>query len=300
MTAPTPTSLASRLSFSERAEPLRLRDAEPRVYGYGWRHPAPIATLILVHGLQSHSQWFAECAEMLLAHGFTVYAVDRRGSGSSPGTRGDVERYTDWFDEVADAVRLAGTEHPGVPAHLIGHCFGANLALGCALSRRSEVRSLVMLTPGLHIRPDYSHGEKLRILACSLRRPHTRFPVPQEDDLFTRDPDVLAWIRADSLGARTLTARSLLQIRRMTGWLRKNVGSLNVPLLVLEAARDRISDNSRNRALLTRALGSRCRFVTFDAEHFLLTEPCREEVVDALARWVLSPDLTERTDLGVR
>jgi alpha-beta hydrolase superfamily lysophospholipase len=286
MTSPTSTSLASRLSFSERAEPLQLRGAEPRVYGYAWRHPSPTATLILVHGLQSHSQWFAECAQALLARGFTVYAVDRRGSGSSPGPRGDIERHTDWFDEVADVVELARAEHPAAPAHLIGHCFGANLALGYALIRRPEVRSLVMLTPGLYIQPDYTPREKLRILTCGLRRPHVRFPVPQDDDLFTRDPEVLAWIRADTLGARTLTARSLLQIRRMTGWLRKNVGSLSIPLIVLEAARDRISDNRRNRALLDRTLGSRCRFVTFDAEHFLLTEPCREEVVETLVNWV--------------
>jgi hypothetical protein len=37
--------------------------------------------------------------------------------------------------------------------------------------------------------------------------------------------------------------------------------------------------------LLDRALGSRCRWLPFDAEHFLLAGPCAEQVIDALADW---------------
>jgi acylglycerol lipase len=247
--------------------------------------------VILVHGLQSHSQWFAECAESLFARGVAVYALDRRGSGSSPGVRGDIGRYTDWFEEVASVVRLARAEYPGAPAHLVGHCFGANLALGCALTLRPEIRSVTMLTPGLYILPDYALLAKLRILACGLLRPQTRFPVPYDDELFTRDPELLAWIRHDRLGARVLTARCLLQSGRMIRWLRRNIDRLQLPFLVLQAARDRISDNQRHRRLLDRRLGERCRLITFDAEHFLFMEPCRDAVVDTIFRWVVGDKL---------
>src|SRR2546430_1629099 len=140
MTLPTSVPLSIRFSFSDHAEPLQPRRAEPAVRGYAWRPPSPKAALILVHGLQSHAQWFAECAETLFARGFAVYALDRRGSGSSPGVRGDIGLYTEWFEEVASVIRLARTEFPGVPAHLVGHCFGANLALGCALSRHVDIQ----------------------------------------------------------------------------------------------------------------------------------------------------------------
>ena len=283
MTAPAVGTLADRLRFSDRAQPLR--EAQAQIYGYAWRPPSPVATMILVHGLQSHAQWFAECAESLLERGLAVYALDRRGSGASQGARGDIARYGDWFEEVAEVIQLARAEYPAAPVHLAGHCFGANVALGCALTRRPAIRSLIMLTPGFYIRPEYSGPDKLRILASGVLRPQARFPVPQDDALFSRDPEVLAWIRRDSLGARTVTARCLLQSNRMIRWLRRNVAKLEVPLLVLEAARDRISHTPRNRALLDRALGGRCQFVTFDAEHFLLAEPCRDRVVDTLVRW---------------
>jgi hypothetical protein len=54
----------------------------------------------------------------------------------------------------------------------------------------------------------------------------------------------------------------------------------------MEAGNDRLSDNLRNRGLLARALGDRCTWTTFDAEHFLLAEPCRDQVIEALVNWV--------------
>jgi alpha-beta hydrolase superfamily lysophospholipase len=250
-------------------------------HGYVWRAQAPLGALVLVHGLQSHAGWFADAAEGLSARGLSVYALDRRGSGSSPGVRGDIGRYGEWLDEIDAALALAAREHEHV--HLLGHCFGANLALACAL--RTPVRSLTMLTPGLHVLPRYSPAVRARVLAAALAAPTTRFPVPQRDEQFTRDPDVLAWIRADRQGARTLTARALIEAERLARHVRRDVGKLRAPLLVLEARHDRISDNRRNRARLEAALGTRWRRVELDAEHFLLAEPCRDEALDAIASW---------------
>jgi hypothetical protein len=58
-----------------------------------------------------------------------------------------------------------------------------------------------------------------------------------------------------------------------------------VPLLVVEAHRDRIADNPRNRSRLAESLGGRWSLATFDAEHFLLGERCRDDVLDLIMRW---------------
>lgn len=275
-----------RFRFSALAQPIDLEDGPVAVHGYAWRHPAPVATLVVLHGLQSHAQWFAEAADGLVDRGLSVYALDRRGSGSSPERSGDIDRYGTWTAEVAALVELARREQPGVPVHLVGHCFGANVALAAALERGGLAASLVLLTPGLHIRPDYTAAEKASIAAAAVLAPQRRFRVPQDDELFTRDGEVLAWIAADRLGAKTLTARCLVEIRRLVAALRRRVGDLPVPLLVLEAARDRIVDNDANAATLDRHLAGRWRRVTFDAEHLLVAEPCRAAVLDEIAAWV--------------
>ena len=53
--------------------------------------------------------------------------------------------------------------------------------------------------------------------------------------------------RADRLGARTLTARCLLEIERMRRPAAARLPELRRRLLVVEAAHDRIADNQRNR-----------------------------------------------------
>jgi alpha-beta hydrolase superfamily lysophospholipase len=107
-------------------------------------------------------------------------------------------------------VAPTGVAHGHVPIHLIGHCFGANLALGALLRKHLEVRSLVMLTPGLFVLPGYTASEKLRIGLASLIAPNTQFKVPQDDTLFTRDPDVLDWITTDTRGAKRTTATTAI------------------------------------------------------------------------------------------
>ncbi len=267
------------------ARPLRLDQHLPPVCGYAWTPPTPAAVLVLLHGLQSHARWFAEAAELLCDRGLAVYALDRRGSGSSPAPRGDIRRYADWFEEVGALLDHVRPRHPGVPIHLVGHCFGGAIALGTALRYPERVTSLVMLTPGLYVLPEYRVAERLGIVACGLLAGGTHFRVPQEDGMFSRDPEVLAWIHEDALGAKTVTARCLLQSARMMSRLRRHVGELRVPLLVVEAARDRIADNRRNRALLDRALGDRWERLAFDAEHLLVVEPCRDALLDSLGEW---------------
>ena len=288
-----------RFAFSERAEPFRLRAAPPHVHGVAWRDSRPAATVVLVHGLQSHARWFAEAADCLVERGVSVYAVERRGSGSAAGVRGDIRRCEEWLDEVADVAKLARHEHPGLPVHLVGHCFGATLALVAILSGRVAVDGFIMLTPGLHILPRHHPLERLAIGAAVILTPRRRFRVPQRDEDFTHDEEVLAWIRTDPGGARTLTARALRQVNRLSRAARAGVKDLTVPLLVIEAAHDRIADNRRNRASLARALGMRrWTLASLDAEHLVLEGPARDAAIDLIVRWAVrgnrgvSPDAT--------
>jgi surfactin synthase thioesterase subunit len=42
----------------------------------------------------------------------------------------------------------------------------------------------------------------------------------------------------------------------------------------------------RNEQLLHAKLGTSCRWSTFDGEHFLLAEPCRDRVIDSVLGWI--------------
>jgi pimeloyl-ACP methyl ester carboxylesterase len=104
--------------------------------------------LVLVHGTTAdHTRW-APILPAFEQH-FTVYAVDRRGRGSS----GDVDEYAieREFEDVASVVDAAG-DH----VNLLGHSYGALCSLEAAL-RTTHLKQLILYEPpipsGIEIYP---------------------------------------------------------------------------------------------------------------------------------------------------
>jgi pimeloyl-ACP methyl ester carboxylesterase len=98
--------------------------------------------LVLVHGTAAdHSRWGPVLPA--LEERFTVYAVDRRGRGGS----GDSDEYAveREFEDIAAVV-----DSLGEPVNLLGHSYGALVALEAALLTRN-VRKLVLYDPGIEV-----------------------------------------------------------------------------------------------------------------------------------------------------
>ncbi len=95
--------------------------------------------VVLVHGTMGTSADWSQLAG-LLAETFTVHAVDRRGRGlSADGPVYTIEREVDDVRAVIEAC--------DGPVHLVGHSFGAILALLVAMNAGAELRSLVLYEP---------------------------------------------------------------------------------------------------------------------------------------------------------
>jgi pimeloyl-ACP methyl ester carboxylesterase len=96
--------------------------------------------LVLVHGGFSdhHTNW--EFVQPLWARDFTTYAIARPGRGETPPAPvREVE------DDARDVVSLI--ESIGEPVFLLGHSFGAHVALAAAALSPALVRRLVLYEP---------------------------------------------------------------------------------------------------------------------------------------------------------
>lgn len=96
--------------------------------------------LVLVHGAFSdhRSNWVH--VKPTLAQHFTVYAMARRGRGLSDATRGH-----ELSDEISDLAALI--ELVDQPVALLGHSYGAHVALGTAARMPQTIRQLVLYEP---------------------------------------------------------------------------------------------------------------------------------------------------------
>lgn len=161
--------------------------------------------VLLVHGtLGDHRDW--DRVREHLRERFALHALDRRGRGAS----GDADGYSLSLevDDVAAAVE-ALAERAGRPPHLVGHSFGAILALEAALGT-GAVDRLALYEPPIHgeDRPPAARADELdRMLA--------------EDG---REPVVEAFLR--EIG---LTAAELARLHGTPAWERAVATAHTVP-----------------------------------------------------------------------
>ena len=186
--------------------------------------------LVLVHGAASDgTRWAPVRAQLAERH--TVYALDRRGRGLS----GDAESYA-FEREVEDVV--AFVESLGEPAVLLGHSYGAMLALEAARTTEA-VDALVLYEPPLPVGlPVYEPGVVTRLELLLARG--------DRDDVLTtfmREVPKVPWELIETMrgqatwagrvaAAHTIT-RELRAANSYATDIRDRFGDLDVPTLLL-------------------------------------------------------------------
>jgi alpha-beta hydrolase superfamily lysophospholipase len=166
----------------------------------------PWATALIVHGLSEHSGRYERVGGWLSSAGIDVRAYDQRGWGGSGGPRGDVVRWDDLLDDLAERVAAAHALAGGRPLVLYGHSMGGLVVTGYALSDRPLPDLLVLSAPGI----DSTHPRWVRLLSSvgGAVVPTMRPPIGSHDgSRLSRDPAVGAAFAVDPLAVHAPTAR---------------------------------------------------------------------------------------------
>jgi len=245
--------------------------------------------VVMLHGLESHSGWFVQSATHIAARGMPVHAFDRCGSGVSQGPPELGARIDDLLVEL-DAVVLHALEGTGFQAvHLVGHCFGALLAmLYAAVHRPARVAALALATPALYTHTALGPLAKLGILASAAGRGERRQRVPLAPEDFSELAPYVEMVRGDSMALRFVPARLLFEIWRARFRLPRAAALLRLPLFVGLAGQDTICDNARGLRLLRRATGQLDVVVYRRARHILEFSDQRADFLGDLAAWLAS------------
>ena len=243
----------------------------------------PVATLVLVHGMMSHSGWFRELAKMLAAMQINVVGADRRGSGLNQRDRGDAPSRQIL---LSDLRRVIEHEESGVPVYLAGWCWGAVLAVNAALEFGSKFKGLVLLAPGLFPsarirRALQSEIEALRDAASPPRL--LRSPVKEE--MFTDIPQFRELIAQDVLAVREFTPRFIQVSRQMQLVAAARLAQLTHPVLLLLAAHDQAVDNKTTLARFQKIRGASVTSATLPCNHGMQFE-APQEIAGNIQHWL--------------
>lgn len=258
-------------------------DIAVRIYGQS----GPKTPVIMTHGLQSHSGWFAQSAARMADRGFPVYAVDRRGSGLSEAPRGDMKAFGEMIDDLLAVTDHVKARHGAAKIFLVGHCFGAIPATAFAIRHPDRIKGLILTTPGIYTLTDLPFSQKLRIFFSRSGQRDFLMPDPLDPGEFTELPPFEVFIRSDPLALRAATGDFYYQVHRARKYIRANTDQIEMPVFMAIAGEDPISDNHRNIRFFENLPADDKMVVNYeDARHVLEFSPEKDRFLADLVFWL--------------
>lgn len=253
----------------------------------GWTVPDPVGVVLVVHGAHEHAGRYAHVAARLAAAGYAVYAVDHRGHGRTPGTRGNIGSMATAVAGVDALARLAAERQPGVPLWVYGHSLGGLIALQYLTGTPADgVRGAIISAPAV----DTSAGSPLqKALAPILSRLVPNAGVVALDPAtVSRDPQVVERYRTDPLVYHgKLRARTATEILLTAARLPERLRSLTLPVLLIHGTADRMMPLAASETVRAHATNAELTVRFYDGlYHEPHNEPERDRVLDDIVEWL--------------
>ncbi len=236
MTGTPPENPSADVGEYTSADGLKLR------YRH-WPAASGSNALVYLHGIESHSEWFSECARQIAGAGSAVYAPDRRGSGMNEAERGHCRDYSQLIDDVVQFAESIKSSHRRL--HVAALSWGGKLAVAADMLHPGIFSTMTLIAPGIFPRVMPAIGERAAIAFNALFRPGALHSIPIKDEMFTSAPGYLQYIADDPLRLRRVTARFYLESVRLDRFLKRNRRLWTAPTQLLLAEFDDIVDNRR-------------------------------------------------------
>ncbi len=262
---------------------VRHWPADEAEAGGAWAGP-PWGSVLLVHGLGEHSGRYEHVGDQLTGAGLEVAAYDHRGMGGSGGRRGDIERWSQYHDDLEARLADVRAGAKGRPVVLYAHSLGGLIAAGYLLDDRPKPDLAVLSSPALD---SALPGWKKRLAPVLARvGPTVEIANGIDGTWLSRDPvgrsDGPSTTRCASRSAPPGSGRSaLVEQARVRA---AAPGGFGVPTLVLHGEADRLVPADASAILADAPLVERRTYP--DLRHELHNEPEGPAIVDEIVAWL--------------
>ena len=256
-----------------------------------WKPPGePWAEMLLVHGLAEHSGRYERTARLFADAGIDVTAFDLRGHGGSGGRPGDVERWTDYLDDIAARLVAVRTQAAGRPVVLFAHSYGGLICTDYVLSGRPAPNLLVLSAPAVDDGlPRWQHA-LVPLIARIL--PTLTFENAWGPDVLSRDPEVGRLARIDPASPDRATTRMGAFGFEAQKRVRATLSRLALPTLVFHGSDDRLVPPAATEPF--EQLPGVTRRVYPGLRHETLNEPEGPQVVADVIEWLRGTVVRQR------
>jgi alpha-beta hydrolase superfamily lysophospholipase len=266
---------------------MYLEFSAEKIFYRQWQVSAPVAVLLISHGLGEHSARYGHVAEFFNQQGISVYAIDHRGHGKSGGSRGHVEDFAQYSEDLHLLISQLRLQHPGLPVHVLGHSMGGLIATGYALRYDKVIASLVLSSPAYGVMGLASKASLLLAPLLALLAPTLSLSNGLDAHAISRDPAVVKAYQDDPLVHDRITATWARAFRREQGFVAREINRLRVASLMILAGSDSLTDPALSKALFEKIAADKKQLSNYRAAyHEVFNEQEQFEALEELLSWL--------------
>jgi acylglycerol lipase len=261
-----------------------------RLFSQYWLPEKPEqAVVLIVHGLNEHSDRYTRFTGHLLKRHFAVETFDLRGHGrsESPVKPTYINQFEEHQEDLDLFQAVVKDRHPDVPVFLFGHSMGGTIAAKLLIERRITFAGLILSSPGLQIGEDTPGWLiKLSGLLSGLAPRLTNRQISPER--LTRDQEVVQRIKADPMYySDGIPARTGAELLKAMDSIQSGACKISLPLLVMHGGADTVTSPAGSESCYHKAASDDKTLKIYDnAYHEILNEPEKDQVMQDISGWI--------------
>jgi alpha-beta hydrolase superfamily lysophospholipase len=263
------------------------------IHYYVWEAAKPKAVVQLAHGLGEYALRYEQLAQDLTAAGYSVWADDHRGHGTTGVTqhKGDMSKMGKLgpgglratIASLKKFTTIVRAANPGIPLVLLGHSWGSLMAQDVLNTNAADYDAAVLTGT--------AHRSFAHMNSGDLNAKHKHLGTTGAEWL-SRDPEVSKAFKDDPLTfpAGAMQLFGVVDALRMLGRPAKNFGR-DIPLLIMIGSEDSLGGEKSVATLaaeyVTRSRLSDVEAIVYPgARHEVFNETNRDQVVGDLIAWL--------------
>ncbi len=240
----------------------------------------------LVHGIGEHSGRYAHVAEAFGKEGYVLFTADLRGHGKSEGLRGHADSIDVLMQDIDTLIGQAKKQYPGLPVILYGHSLGGILTLQYGLTRKPNVKGMIVTSPAMHSSLELQPVKVLAAKVLGSLVPKMTLASGLDVTAISHDPEVIKDYKSDPLVRDRISVGFGKILLKVCAYNLEHAAAFSVPLLLMHGKEDIIALPSSS-VEFAQSLGSVCQLVLWEGGfHELHNELFQNEVFKTMTDWM--------------
>lgn len=252
-----------------------------------WRaEGAPKAVLPIVHGYGEHSGRYRNVVDWFVPRGYSVYALDLRGHGHSPGKRGELRDFGDYREDVRAFLDLVRKAEPGQPVFLVGHSMGGLIVLNYVLHHPARLAGVVASGPALS-EPGISPFLLWLVKVLTPVLPNLIMDSGLDATALSRDIAVGEAYQKDPLVHGKGSPSMVNELMKAVDWTHAHAAELALPCLIVHGGDDRLSDPQESQKFFDQVTFADKERIEYKGYfHEVFNELGKEQVFADIEAWL--------------